>query len=74
VYLPQGRLKITENLHLALREFRGTENPRVLWIDAVCINQCDDVEKSGQVALMREIYKGARTVLIRLGLASIETS
>jgi hypothetical protein len=38
-----------------------------LWIDAVCINQSDDVEKSWQVAQMGEIYKGAAKTLIYLG-------
>lgn len=30
-----------------------------VWIDAICINQTDDVEKGSQVALMRDIYAGA---------------
>jgi hypothetical protein len=38
-----------------------------IWIDAVCINQSDDVEKSWQVAQMGEIYKGAAKTLLYLG-------
>jgi hypothetical protein len=38
-----------------------------LWIDAVCINQTDDREKSIQVAMMDIIYRRANRVLIYLG-------
>ena len=40
---------------------------RTLWIDAICINQSDDVEKSQQVQLMRGIYATADHVLIWTG-------
>lgn len=39
---------------------------RSFWIDAICINQKDDQEKSVQVARMGEIYKSAQHVLIWL--------
>lgn len=39
---------------------------RQFWIDAICINQKDDQEKSVQVARMGEIYKSAHHVLIWL--------
>ena len=71
---PDGRLNITENLHAALRQLRQTETSRILWIDAICINQSDDIEKGQQVTLMGEIYKKASAVLVWLGLASPETS
>lgn len=38
-------------------------------VDRVCINQDDLVERSGQVAKMKEIYENARTVVIWLGEA-----
>ena len=37
------------------------------WIDAICINQEDDLEKSSQVALMGEIYKEAANAIVWLG-------
>ena len=39
----------------------------LLWIDAICINQNDDDEKSSQVQRMGEIYGGAERVLVWLG-------
>ncbi|ORY11140.1 heterokaryon incompatibility protein-domain-containing protein [Clohesyomyces aquaticus] len=40
---------------------------RKLWIDAICINQLDNVEKSHQVMLMRDIYAKANTVHAWIG-------
>jgi hypothetical protein len=40
---------------------------RQLWIDALCINQIDEAEKSKQVAMMGEIYSRSSRVLIWLG-------
>jgi Heterokaryon incompatibility protein (HET) len=52
---------IGANLHQALRQLQ-TENPICLWVDAICINQNDDLEKGEQVANMTEIYKAAASV------------
>ena len=45
-----------------------------LWIDALCINQDDNAEKSQQVFMMSEIYSRAAKVLIWLGCLSEEES
>ncbi len=39
---------------------------RYLWIDAICINQTNKVEKATQVKLMRDIYRNAKSVLVWL--------
>jgi hypothetical protein len=44
-----------------------------LWIDAICINQNDTVEKSSQVRLMGQIYSCAEQVLLWLGESNQET-
>lgn len=44
-----------------------------VWIDAICINQADDLEKGHQVAMMAEIYSKASEVLIWLGDADDST-
>lgn len=40
---------------------------KLLWIDAVCINQQDFVERASQVAFMRKIYESATEVVVWLG-------
>jgi hypothetical protein len=46
---------------------RLTSKSRILWIDAICIDQSDIDEKGEQLALMRNIYAEAKQVLIWLG-------
>jgi hypothetical protein len=58
---------ITKNLECALRHLRYTEDLRILWVDAICINQQDDDEKSKQVAMMGRIYNEAQKVYAWLG-------
>ncbi|KAI1340491.1 heterokaryon incompatibility protein-domain-containing protein [Xylariaceae sp. FL0016] len=48
-------LDITSNLHRAFLDLRLRYQPRILWIDAICVNQGDANERQNQVALMREI-------------------
>ena len=55
------------NLYDALKHLSHPSTKRTLWIDAICINQSDDVEKSKQVALMSRIYRSAVGVLVWLG-------
>lgn len=47
---------ITPNLELAMRYLRRSSEERILWVDALCINQNDLVERSQQVLLMKDIY------------------
>jgi ABC-type antimicrobial peptide transport system ATPase subunit len=46
---------------------RFSDKPRVLWIDAICINQSSLSERSDQVALMSTIYSRANRNLVYLG-------
>ncbi|KAF5988993.1 heterokaryon incompatibility protein (het-6OR allele) [Fusarium bulbicola] len=58
---------ISGNLYIALRELRRTDTSRVVWADAICINQEDAGEKGRQVALMGKIFNNAWRVIIWLG-------
>ena len=58
---------ITRNLHDALSQIRLNRHEILLWVDAVCINQANEVEKTAQVRLMTRIYGRAELVLIWLG-------
>ena len=40
-----------------------------MWIDKLCINQKDEVEKAQQVALMHRVFQRCSNVLIWLGAA-----
>lgn len=46
---------------------RGLREERVLWIDLLCINQSDGIEKTYQVGLMTEIYRNTWRGLAWLG-------
>lgn len=60
-------LNITTNLLSALQHLRQLDNTRLIWIDAICINQLDTDECTQQVQLMRDIYHQAEEVLVWLG-------
>ncbi|OHE95852.1 hypothetical protein CORC01_08849 [Colletotrichum orchidophilum] len=59
--------EVTNNLHAALKVLRSKTNNSFLWVDAICVNQKDDYERSHQVSLMTRIYSKARIVLCWLG-------
>lgn len=60
-------LKITKNCEAALRKFRGQQHTRLLWIDSICIDQQNSLERSEQVQMMTSIYKQAQKVLVFIG-------
>ncbi|KAK1988792.1 heterokaryon incompatibility protein-domain-containing protein [Colletotrichum cereale] len=65
---PSGAdMAITENLYHCLRRIRLEDRPRLVWADALCINQADGAEKESQIMLMHDIYVSARRVLAYLG-------
>ncbi|KAK5175800.1 uncharacterized protein LTR77_000940 [Saxophila tyrrhenica] len=51
----------------ALTALRFPDSNRTLWIDAICINRSNPEEKSQQVVLMSEVYRGTRQNLVYLG-------
>lgn len=63
----KGQLLITENLSKALFHLRLANRLRVLWFDAICINQQDLVERSQQVTLLRDTFQRANSVIVWLG-------
>lgn len=77
-----GTLAITTNLKDALEQFAHDKDDKtsideasgvgssqlVIWIDAICINQGSDKERSYQVDMMHDIYAGAQRVIIWLGV------
>ena len=60
-------LDVTKNLYAALLHLRDRSFERIIWIDAICINQKDLDEQGQQVQLMAIIYSKAHRVLVWLG-------
>ena len=64
VLLDGHHVSIGLNLERALCELRRSYSGRLLWIDALCINQEDVKERSQQVQLMGRIFSSAEQVII----------
>lgn len=69
-----NQILITKSLYIALENLRHHgpslrrfRRDRIIWADALCINQDDDAEKSVQVAMMGKIYSMAFSVRIWIG-------
>ncbi|KAM6488275.1 heterokaryon incompatibility protein-domain-containing protein [Trichoderma sp. SZMC 28011] len=60
-------LAVTENLYKALQQLRYPNQERILWVDAICINQDDNKERGHQVQQMGDIFKKAGRVIFWLG-------
>ncbi|RKL31101.1 hypothetical protein BFJ70_g9845 [Fusarium oxysporum] len=60
-------LAITASLHDALWHLRQTDEDRILWVDALCIDQSNIKERGHQVNHMGEIYRKADNVILWLG-------
>lgn len=58
---------VSENLFFALRRLRLRDRKRLMWIDAMCINQHDLLERGQQVSIMRMIYAQSSGVVVWLG-------
>jgi ankyrin repeat protein len=66
-------LSVTENLHVALQHLRRREDDRILWVDAICIDQGNPKERGHQVEQMSSIYEQAAKVVFWLGKGTLVT-
>ncbi|KAK3332953.1 heterokaryon incompatibility protein-domain-containing protein [Cercophora scortea] len=57
----------TKNCWDMLQFLRPLRGFRLMWVDAVCINQADTLERNSQVAKMARIYEKCRRVVAYLG-------
>lgn len=57
----------TKNCWEMLRFIRPWRGTRMVWVDAVCINQQDTLERNSQVANMGRIYSACTRVIVYLG-------
>jgi len=67
------RLNITESVHNALQVLRSLSSMKTLWVDQICVNQQDLVERQHQVLLMADVYQTATSVIVYLGQPTEQT-
>jgi hypothetical protein len=69
-YLPLSRT-LLGLLEALIRNALSSDNSKfTIWVDALCINQQDPVEKAVQVLQLGEVYTFAKEVLVWLGTGS----
>ncbi|KAI1361366.1 heterokaryon incompatibility protein-domain-containing protein [Xylaria arbuscula] len=61
------KLEVTKSLYVALTHLRYEDEARLLWADALCINQLDIPERGAQVRQMRRIFESAESIVLWLG-------
>ncbi|KAF6816139.1 heterokaryon incompatibility [Colletotrichum plurivorum] len=57
-------IPITKNCRDAIASLRSQHADLTIWIDAVCINQGDEKEKTSQIQMMEEIYTWAQAAFV----------
>ncbi|KAN0089922.1 HET domain containing protein [Hyaloscypha variabilis] len=60
-------IHVTKNCNAALQALRHRTDTKLVWVDAICIDQENSEEKGKQVALMGDIYKNAERTVAWLG-------
>ncbi len=69
IHMSENSYEVRVNLWDALEHMRLIDEPRIIWIDAICINQHDINERNHQVSQMGKIFMNASRVVVWLGLA-----
>ncbi|PPJ56649.1 hypothetical protein CBER1_01838 [Cercospora berteroae] len=67
IFCNDRQLNVTKSCELAIKALRHSSEPKMIWIDAVCIDQSNMVDKSRQVARMGDVYVNAACTFIQLG-------
>lgn len=62
-----AKIEVTRNCHNALRQLRLEDTVRILWIDAICIDQENIPERTAQIRIMDRIYNCADQIVVYLG-------
>jgi hypothetical protein len=68
-----SQIPVTVNLHSALLHLRDRSIERIIWVDAICIDQSSNEERGQQVQLMAKIYSKAHRVIVWLGKEDADT-
>jgi hypothetical protein len=71
--LLEALLQLSRNGTLSATDDDQHHKPCRIWIDAVCIDQGNVLERNSQVAMMNRIYRSAQTVIVWLGISDVHT-
>ena len=72
IFVDKNRFQVTINLHAALSRLRDHSFERIIWVDAICIDQSNKEERKQQVQLMAKIYSNAHRVIVWFGEQTVE--
>lgn len=71
VFGKAGQIRVSANVFMALKWLQQQTSERLMWIDAICINQGQGEEatkeREAQVKMMGKIYAKAKTVIMHFG-------
>ncbi|EIT77382.1 hypothetical protein AO1008_11746 [Aspergillus oryzae 100-8] len=67
LHTTERNIPITTSLYVALMRMRKHKEAIWLWVDAICINQKDDIEKAAQISMMPDIFRSATRVYAWIG-------
>jgi len=62
-----AKMRVSKDLVWALKHLRRPHEDRILWIDAICIDQSNTIERNHQVENMAIMYDQALNVCVWLG-------
>ncbi|KAL6354194.1 hypothetical protein LRP88_12528 [Fusarium phalaenopsidis] len=68
---PEGFVPITISLYGVLKRLRNVHDPVLIWVDAICIDQSDAIEKATQIQLLPRIFPRASSTLVVLSQGPI---
>lgn len=68
IFLNTFNFSVRKNCWTVLQQVRALRKNGYVWIDAICINQANLVEKSAQVSIFKNIYQRAESVYACVGL------
>ena len=68
-----NKVQVRRNLFDYLSAWRWPRGPKILWVDALCIDQSNIGERGHQVKIMADIYRDAQKVWCWLGTAADDT-
>ena len=72
IFVNELPVRITQNLEAAIRDLRRLDRSIILWIDALCIDQKNTLERNHQVSIMGDVYRKAHEVYAWLGELNAE--